>query len=88
MQKINGIPTAAMSNDALDAIMAKGRGRDRNKANRELVARAKRLAAVSVLRGPLDFDCPHCGAKAGDPCTTVNGSVAKTYHAKRVALAD
>lgn len=88
MQKIKGTSTAALSNDALNSIMESGRGRDRNKAQRELTARAKRSAAVMVLRGPLDFDCPHCGATAGNPCMTASGSRSKSVHKARLALAD
>lgn len=87
MQKIKGTATAAIATSELEAIVQNGRGRDANKARRELTARSKRTATVAVFRGPLDYACPHCGAAAGHACVTASGQTAKSMHKARIALA-
>jgi hypothetical protein len=84
MQKINGISTAAISTAELNSVMDEGRGRDRQKADRELTARAKRTVNLSVVRGPLDIECPHCGQPAGEPCLTASGGISKNHHKARI----
>lgn len=88
MPKIKGTSTAAMSTSTLDAIISKGRGRDRHKAMQEVDARIKRRSMVTVIRGPMDFACPKCGAPAGEACATPSGSEAKNTHKARIELAD
>ena len=42
---------------------------------------------LTVITGPLDLDCPECGAKAGERCVTSTGKQAKASHAARVQAA-
>ncbi len=84
MRKINGVSASMISVADLNSVIEKGRGRDAHKARMELARREQFKASVVVIRGPLDIDCPHCGAKAGEACVTSTGNTAKATHSARI----
>ena len=61
--------------------------------NRILAARRKRREIKTTKQkstserkpDPMDFKCPHCHAKIGENCLSINGLLVKQPHAKRIA---
>ena len=50
-------------------------------------ARLEPQSSYTRLMNAIDFDCPECGAKAGERCNTRTGKLQPVSHARRKRLA-